>query len=360
MPSSERKSEQRITLQALKYYVPIYQCGDRAAARLLSESESMTPAERNSAETLLRQRELAVRRITDLASPLINREIHKLIAASHLRNRDDIFDVLFWSGVDGMRLGLRKFDVDKMNQSSTNYLFQWIITYARKELNVLEAPFGIPPSRFQVYKKISAVRKKLTEIQGEYADNEAVLEYFHSGKADLKTMNGRVANRDKPSQANRNITLDIVEEQERFEKNMMNVHLLDPQEDYSTNVKMTSKDNELFEETAFGVFTQEYNVTSTARAVIKSELRVHGVSDEEQAIIDSLSEKEYRTLSNRWKTLIRDKNGPFYEFLVDHEDDSTYRFDVRGTIRNIEAYEKSINSDLYMVLFEGERAEKNV
>ena len=49
-----------------------------------------------------------------------------------------------------------------------------------------------------------------------YATNDEVFAYFQSGQADLKTMNGRVADREKASQANLAITFTLVEEQERF------------------------------------------------------------------------------------------------------------------------------------------------
>lgn len=350
-------AERRLTTESLRYYVPIYQQGDAATRKLLSEGSSLRPGERHLLENLVKLQDLAARRISYLATPLIVREVNKMIATSHLRTRDDIADVLYYAGIDGMKLGLRKFDVDKINQSSTNYLFQWIVTYARKELSVLEAPFGIPPSRFQVYKKISAVRKRLTENEGRTVSNSEILEYFHSGQADLKTMNGRIADRDKPSQANRNITIELIEEQERFEKDMMNVHLIDPQDDYSAAARMSSNDSTVFEETVFGVFSVEYNVSRLARVVIMSELQ-SSLSNEETELLKSIPPKEYKTLSNQWKNLIKDRNGPFYKFLLDHKDEQFEQFDVESTIRAIESYNKSINSSLYRILFEGNKVMK--
>lgn len=350
--TTPNNTTERITIEALKYYVPMFQQGDLAETRLRDSKGPLPPDEKNHLETLMKLKELSSLKIASLAAPLITREINKIVSTSHLRAREDMFDLLYYAGLDGMKRGLRRFDVDKINSSSTNYLFQWIVTYAKKELIQLEAPFGIPPSRFQRYKKISAVRKKLTEELGEYADNATVLEYFHSGKADLTTMNGRVKDKDKPSQANLNITAELVEEQERFEQNMLTVGLLDPLEDYSSEVQLSELDMPPFSETVFGVFTNTYNVTEDAAAVIMSDLSSSLPSPEELRVLERLSQKEYKNLSTQWKNLIKDVSGPFYSFLVENVDSGFAQFDIRGTIASIESYDRVVNSNLYRVLFE--------
>lgn len=358
MAPNAKKTPVKITVEALKYYVPLFQAGDKAEAKLLEYGPEMDAHERNQCETAMKLKDLAVKRIASLSNPLITKEINKIIATSHLRGQEDLFNVLYFAGIDGMKRGLRKFEVDKMNSSSTNYLFQWITTYAKKELIVLEAPFGIPPSRFQRYKKVSAVRKRLSEQLDRYATNEEVLEYFASGKADMKTMNGRVADKDKPSMANKNIDLAIIEEQERFEKEMLNVNLLDPLDDYSGEVKMSEEAENPFSETVFGVFCNTYNVRDKARAVIMSDLGVRRFTPSEEQTLASIENVEYKKLSNQWKNLIKDVNGPFYEFLREHVNDEFSQFDVMGAITNIESFEKKINSNLYSVLFEGGKAMK--
>ena len=341
----------RITTEALKYYVPIFQAGERAEKRLLEHGPEMTYAERNHHQAMMKLKELAVSRIASLSDPLITKEINKIISTSHLRGQDDLFNILYFAGIDGMRRGLRKFDVEKMNSSSTNYLFQWITTYAKKELIILEAPFGIPPSRFQRYKKISAVRKRLTEQLGRYATNEEVLEEFSTGKADMKTYNGRVADRDKPSMANRNINMEIIEEQERFEKDMLSVNLLDPLDDYSGEARMSEAAEIPFAETAFGVFCATHNITTAARVAIMSELGVRYFTEGEQEALDNLTPDQYRRISNQWKNLIKDVNGPFYAFLAENRDAQFAQFDVVATMASIEAFDKPVNASLYSILF---------
>lgn len=347
-----KKTNDRITIDSLKYYVPLFHSGDQAEELLLENNWS--PGERNSLENRARLKPLVIKKIAALSGPLITRELNKLISNSHLNGREDLFDLLYYAGLNGMSKGLRHFDVNKMNKSSTNYLFQWIVTYAKKELSALEAPFGIAPSRFQRYKKISAVRKKLSSEINRYATNEEVLEYFHSGKADLKTMNGPVKKSNEPSQANLNMTLDIIAEQEHFEKNLSGVNLLDPLEDYSSEIILSERDNDLFSQTLFGVFLEKIMFTKVAKAVLTSELQGNNVNDDIQNELAELSDSEYRVLSNRWKELLKDKKGPFYSFLLTVKDDEFDQFNVGETITNIENHGKEIGIEKYKVLFEDE------
>lgn len=353
-----KNTNDRITVEALKYYVPIFHEGDAAAEKLLNEADSLTPAERNLLETKARLKDLSVDKIASLAGPLITRELNKVIKGSHLNGREDLFDILYYAGINGMIKGLRHFDVDKLNKSSTNYLFQWIVTYAKKELNVLEAPFGIAPSRFQRYKKISAVRKKLSESLGHYANNEEVLEFFISGQADLKTMNGKLEKDDKPYAVNQNMTIGIIEEQEHFEKNLNHVNLLDPLEDYSSEIKLSQKSAPIFEETLIGSFASSYNFTPEAVAVLMSDLKMETVPDVVKKTLEDLSQSDYKSISGKWKDMMRDVNGPFYSFLREHDNSDSSNFDIDGTIKNIEAYDKSIKRTRYISLFTEKRIEK--
>ena len=355
----KKNTNDRITVEALKYYVPFFQKGDAAAEKLLNDYDSLSPSEINHLETVARLKDLAVDKIAALAGPLITRELNKVIKGSHLNGREDLFDIIYYAGINGMIKGLRHFDVDKMNKSSTNYLFQWIVTYAKKELSVLEAPFGIAPSRFQRYKKISAVRKKLSEKIGRYATNEEVLEYFVTGQADLKTMNGRLEKDDKPYAVNKNMTIDIIEEQENFELNLNHTNLLDPLEDYSADVKLSEKAETIFSETVMGVFVASYNFTEEAVAVLMSDLKVDISSEELRKALNNLTDTEYKALSARWKDLLRDINGPFYTFLKNYDNVDSSGFDVVETMRNIEEYSKAIKPARYAILFKGKKVENN-
>jgi len=353
-----KNTNDRITIETLKYFVPLFHLGEESLEKLLNGN--LTPSEKNFHENQSRLKELVVNKIAALSGPLITRELNKIIMNSHLKNKDDLFDILYYAGINGMTKGLRHFDVTKINQSSTNYLFQWIVTYAKKELSVIEAPFGVAPSRFQRYKKISAVRKKMSSNLGRYAENEEVLEYFLSGKADLKNLNGPVGSSDKPSRANLSMTLDIIKEQEDFEKNLSTVNLLDPIEDYSAEIQLSREDDDPFSQTIFGVFLNKYNFTPEATAVLMSDLQATSRDFDVKEITDTLTSSEYRILSNRWKDLMKDISGPFYKFLISVQDDSFDQFDVGAIISQIEKQNKNVGIDKYLVLFEEKRVVKNV
>lgn len=338
----------RITIDALVYYVPIFQKGDKAEEKLLSGT--LTEFDENKCVNLSKMKELAVKKIADLSGPLITSELTKIISASHLKGRDDLFDILYYAGLDGMKKGLRRFDISKIDKSSTNYLFQWIMTYAKKELAVIESPFGIPISRFQKYKKISAVRKRLSDILGHYATNEEVYEFFQSGGADIKTMNGRVK-KSSQSKSNLKISLSLIQEQEEFEKNMMAVDLLDTISDYTSDIKTAKPEELIFEETVFGVFLDTYNMTPEAKVVIKSVLNAM-MNKQEMELLDSLTRKQYTDTVNKWKNLIKDSDGVFYKFLKDNKNAEFQQFDVKKTIEKIENSHFSVDKTSYAPLFE--------
>lgn len=346
--SAKKRTQDRITIEALAYYVPLFKAGAEAEGRILEGG--LTPSERNKFETQARLKKLTVKKIAFLAGPLITSEINKIISGSHLPYSDDLFDLLYYAGMVGMEKGLHKFDANKMKTSATNYLFQWITVYAKRELAILEAPFGIAPSRFQKYKKISAVRKKMTLELDREPSNEEIYDYFQSGKADIKTMNGRVS-KAKSGQANKNITLELIIEQQEFEKKFMTVDLLDPQADYSSEVKLSRAADEPFSETVFGVFSDKYGVSAEGRAVLLSELGSDQISDVESDIASNMEIKRYQELASAWKSLIKDPDGPFYEFLKSVQADSFSQFDIESTIRSIEESYKKSSSSNYAILF---------
>lgn len=345
-----KNTNDRITIDALVYYAPLFKAGDEAEEKILAGG--LTPAERNLYETRARLKDLAVKKIAALSGPLITSEINKIISTSHLPYGDDLFDLLYYAGLSGLVKGLRHFDETKVKASATNYLFQWFGVYAKRELSIIEAPFGVAPSRFQKFKKISAVRKKLSAELERDATNEEVHEYFRSGKADLKTMNGRVGSSDKPSQANKSITLELVVEQEEFESLFMHTELLDPQADYSSDVKLSKHDEEPFSQTVFGVFADTHGVSDQAKAVLMSELGSSQISDVESRLAAAMAPDEYKALAGAWKDLIRDANGPFYSFLKSVDGEQFGQFDIMATIQQIETSKKSSSQGRYRILFE--------
>ena len=349
-----KNTTDRITVEALSYYVPYFRMGDDAAEKLIEDADTLSPAEINALETQAKMKDLVVEKIMSLSGPLITSEINKIIAGSHLPYSDDLFDILYYSGMGGLVKGLRHFKESKLKNSATNYLFQWFTVYAKRELSILEAPYGIAPSRFQKYKKVSAVRKKLTAELNRDVTNDEIYEYFQSGQADLKTMNGRIENSAKPSQANKNITMELIVEQEEFENNFMITELLDPLADYSSNLKLSQDAEEPFSQTVFGVFIESSGVNTTAKAVLLSELGTNQIDTESEQIVRSLTVETYKEYANAWKALIKDPNGPFYTFLKSNSAAAFGQFDINSVVRSIESYSRG-SARKYKVLFKNER-----
>lgn len=352
---NQKYEHSRLTVEDLKTIIPLFNLGIEAEA-LLENPKGLTINEINKLDNQVRLKKLATDKICGLAAPLITRELNKLIKSSHLRNKIELFDLLYYAGVNGMIKGLYHFDLKKMDKSSTNYLFQWLTTYARKELNRLETPAGVAPSRFQKYKKISAVRKKMTEELGEVS-NEDILEYFHSGKAEIENFSGPLKKKKGVSQANLDITLSLILEQEEYEKRMGNDTLVDLSDSINAE-KFSERDSTPFFETVFGIFVNSYNFTETAKVVLISDLSVKDITPEQEKLLASLEISDYRNISNRWKDLLKDIEGPFYSFLLSLKGQDFQEFDISSTIKNIEEYDKSFNKMKYMILFEDRKAKK--
>lgn len=339
--------DDRITVEALKFYVPLFHKGDRALEALASGSVS-DPHERSRLEILARLRELSVKKIASLSGPLITRELNKILSGSHLRGKEGIYDLIYCAAIDGLEKGMRHFDVEKINKSSTNYLFQWLTTYAKKELVNQEAPFGIPPTRFVKYKKISAVRKRLSDELGRYATNEEVYDFFQSGKADRKNMNGRVKKRPGPYASNQKISLEIIMEQEEFEKNLNVVAELD--NEWVSSSYTSVRNEKIFDETFIGCFITSYNFTDTAKSVIMSELGFD-MTDSMEKIARSVDKKTYRKMMKMFASLMSDPQGVFYEFAKDNKDVFD-DIDVTDIIESIRSKSDTYNGTDYRSLFE--------
>lgn len=342
-------SEKRVTVEALRVYVPLFQQGETAEKSLAENSNhGARRAELLSAAAL---KKLAYDEMTELTYPLMRSEIQKAIRNSHLkREEDEIFHTIYYAGLGGMERGLRKFDVDKLEESATNYLFQWIMVYAKKELLNLEAPMGVPPSRFQKHKKIAAVRKKLSEILGRPASNDEILDYFHTGKADFKNYNGPKIKAVGVSQANKKITMELILEQEELEKNLNFAPLQDGADDYRTERLLATFDSVPFDETLMGTFIRSVNIFSDrAISVLKSELQ-HDLTNSEAEKVRDLSTQSYRSITKLWQQYLSDPSGEFKSFIEANRHEG---FEVDSMIKMIDAHsdDRSTTKRRYGALF---------
>lgn len=332
-------SEPKLTISDLDLCVPLFKKGIAAEDELLMDV--IYPAEELlDLETLVETKRLVFEYLISQSDGLIRQEVGKLLRTSALIDAHDAFNQIYYSGVRGFAKGLAKYSPSAKKTSPTNYLFQWVYTYAKRELMTIEAPLGMPPTRYERLKKIAAVRRKLNEQLGRTATNEELLEFFHSGGADMANKIGRVDNAGKPSQANLRMKLEDMEEQEDLERRM-NIRLIDIQDPVLSEKAFKTEDQELFDETLFGAFVAQHKFTDKAIAVLRSELR--DGSDPglaELASVDSMSEREYRKLARLWSDFLSDPSSPFVEFLKEHNGDER-EFDVTrlaGSRRPVKHY----------------------
>lgn len=333
-------SNQRVTVENLRALVPLFQRGVSAEEILIDAEPNVSlriPAIKMMGDSItgeidwhlkvialsssVEAKEQSLRRLIWLAEPLLNHEITKLIAGSVVKDESGhLRSSLFFAGVEGMKRGLMKFDIEKINVSGTNYLFQWIVSYAKRELLRIEAPPGVSMSKYETFKKIAAVRKRMTDTNGKAPTNEELLSFFHSGQADQRGKKGKLANAGKKSAANQRITLKLLQEQEEFESKMV-ISSYDPQCPPSPVVNsetvMMSPQERIFSTTVFGVFLQRHGeqFTDIGKSVLMSEL---GESYDGSFISDTL----YKQCLSEWKKYLKDPNELFYSFLrsVDEED----------------------------------------
>lgn len=320
--------------------MPLFQAGEAAAA-LLDENRPTEPDELARALSEVGLKKLAFERIKELTYPLTRTEIMKSISNSHLRNEaEDIFPAIYYAGLGGMEKGLRKFEVDKLNESATNYLFQWITVYANKELLTLEAPMGVPPSRFQKYKKIAAVRKKLTVLLGHDATDEEVYDFFQTGGADLRTLNGPIK-KAKVNASNRKITLEMIQEQREVEKNLTFAQIYtDEDNSYRSDGLMAVEDADPFAETLMGAFLGSKDFSTFSKAIIKSELQ-RELTEAESDALGAASVTAQRSMLNLWKKYLADPDGDFRKFLEANISSGFSDFDIGAAIRAMESNRKT-------------------
>lgn len=335
----------------------MFQSGETAQARLKDPEDSSIadPRERAILMSEAGYTKLAYDELTELTYPLMRREIQTVIRNSHLkREEDEIFQVIYYAGLGGMERGLRKFDVAKIEESATNYLFQWIMVYAKKELLRLEAPMGVPPTRFQKHKKIAAVRKRLSELLDRPATNDEILEYFHTGRAEFKSYNGPKIKALGVSEANKKITMELIEEQEEIEKNLSFAQIFDSSEDYRTERLLSASDSTPFAETLMGTFLSGRTFEPEAVAVLKSELQQETTPLEDK-LLKAISATKHQSIMRVWREYLSDPRGEFRTFLEAEKNSGFSDLDISFMLKSFGSTasrtKRSVQPARYSVLF---------
>lgn len=169
--------------------------------------------------------------IVFLATPLLISMADKIIRKTFLPDRQDIFNPVFYAGVVGLKKGIKKYDDSKDSGKSIHYIARWFNVYADRELARSEAAaLGVPYTRYKTLKKISAVRIKMTESLKRHPTNEEIVNYFHSGGAELsnrgkKNTDLKTTSPPKISKSNLAVTItDVVEQERIYEAYFLNIN----------------------------------------------------------------------------------------------------------------------------------------
>ena len=345
---SSQKTAPKLTISDLDLCVPIFKAGLDAESALFTTKEHSGDI-LVQLETRVESKRLVVDYLVTQSKGLIVNEVAKLLKTSVLQEPNDAFHQLYYAGVKGFERGLAKYSSTVQKQSATNYLFQWVFTYAKRELMSIEAPMGMPPTRYERLKKISAVRRRLTEKLGHAVTNEELLEFFHSGGADTMNKMGRLKNAGKPSAANRKMTFSDMEEQEELEKKMK-VQLVDIQDVRISEKLFKAEEHEIFAESLFGTFVSQHDFSERAIAVLRSELQ----SPDDEGVSrfvsqEEMSTHEYRRLARLWDDFIQDPTSPFGEFL---RSEQAHDFEALAVITDSPRRGKKFSTSHYEELYE--------
>lgn len=381
----EETERTRISLDSLRKYAPIYQEG-LAAQQKLNEKYSHEDAESyvftnpdglsaaynnvdvsdvdqilevSELESIYYRGEFAAEKLVEQATPLLHSEVAKIAARASFHEAEEVHQTLFYEACAGLKKGLAKYDATKNQSSVTNYLFQWATTMAKRLLNRLEAPYGVSPSRFEKFKKVAAVRSKMTEQIGRYATNSEVYDYFVTGQADIRTFNGPVL-KAAHSRANREMDIKLIEDQEYFEQNLAYTKYIDDDSEnfYPENISEYNKELVPGERSVFRDFVEEYDFTDEALAVILNETQSE-VPEDLMHIVQSFDDNEdtkakHKLILRDWRSLIREKNGPFHSFVrgkVAADDIFGYDVDIRKLLKILDDSESVKIKRKYKSLF---------
>lgn len=347
----EKINDENVSHDVLAFYIPYYKMGEKALDDMI-EDPTNDPHEMNERECQSRLKSLAILKMADLYGPIITNEIKKLINNSTIQSSTENYSALRIAAIDGLDRGLSRYDMKNIETSSpTNYLIQWASAYASRERDKLEMPIDMSVNAYRKFKKISAVRKKLKDEIGREPTNQEVLDFFHSGKADVKkSLGGRKNRQSSKNVSNQKITEKDIIEQKDFEERSRFLAKIDTSDSMSESF-FKSEDTTPFGETIFGIFSKEYHIKNIASSVIASEMQSENMTDSQIALVKSLSNKEYKRYVTMWRNLLKDPDGKFYEFLSKTPNGLFPDFDVKKAMKYIENNKYNSNRN-YDELFE--------
>lgn len=169
------RGEGKLTLDLLRTHVPVFHDGEEAARRI-GEGEYADDTELDTLEASVRAGERAKEILILAGIPLIKH----LAKREHQRRQNwqsqVTFEDLVQEGSGGLLRGLRAYKVNGGQTSPTNYLGQWILTDMRRNVEAIDNDFGVAYDAAEQFRKIRAIRSRLSAALGREPTDEEVLE----------------------------------------------------------------------------------------------------------------------------------------------------------------------------------------
>lgn len=192
--------------------VPLFKEGLAARDKLAADEASLSRTERLELRRKARAGEEAWMEISSRAEWVITKAVRKEM------DRPRTFHVLLdpeelhQAGLEAIWKMLKAIDLDKMN-SPVNYLMQWVNTLVERAASKDEAEFGVTGTRLNQYRKIAAIRAKLSRKIGREPTDEEVYEFVKAGGGKTKTMNGRIKDKNGDDSSPAQFSLAVIVEQ---------------------------------------------------------------------------------------------------------------------------------------------------
>ena len=327
------KPELPVNRDMFEKWLPVFQQGEAAKERLSHDGQegydSLTSAERTELRRQQHEGEKAFiylcDRIMVVASTIVQKELDKPRSFHVLIEDADLTAAAY----EGIYTGLKKLDLNKMKKSSLNLIMQYVTMKVSREALRMEASFGISPSKLRLFKKIAAVRRSMREQLGYDPSDEEVLEYFHSGKADYKSMNGKAGSNQVRYKSNASIRLKDIQDQHKLDQgHPFHIPVTDEKNiDSSIHVSDTDFQDKMEQQDETQGFWTAYmdymGIPAKQQAAIVSELKLYdmdGMSEFRKLALKT-DERTAKQLTRDFIRLIQHERGGIRDFSKAYMDE---------------------------------------
>lgn len=264
-------------------------------------------------------------RIMVVASVVVKKELEKPRAFHVIIEESDLNAAAY----EGIYAGLMKLDLDKMKKSSMNLIMQYVTMKVSREALRMEASVGISPSKLRLFKKIAAVRRSMREQLGYDPTDEEVLEYFHSGKADYKTMNGKAGSNQVRFKSNAAIRLKDIQDQRKLDDgHPFHTPITDEKTiDASISIEDNDFQNAIEAQDSAQRFWNAYmdyiGIPVIQQAAIISELKLYDISGmtELRKLAAKTDEKTSKQITRDFIKLVQNEAGCIQDFSKHYMDE---------------------------------------